>query len=105
MSQEKGMSFKEFRQRLQTEEACEAYLFEQRWPDGFICPKCGGTGCYQLRGRREYACKHCSGIVELDDAYFGAPKSNGKRGRGTEKTSALAAVSLSEQGHHWMPLQ
>ena len=40
-----------------------------------------------------------SGIVELDDAYFGAPKSNGKRGRGTEKTSALAAVSLTEQGH------
>ena len=40
-----------------------------------------------------------SGIVELDDTYFGAPKSNGKRGRGTEKTSALAAVSLSEQGH------
>ena len=171
MSQEKGMSFKEFRQRFQTEEACEAYLFERRWPDGFICPKCGGIGCYQLRGRREYACKHChrqcsvtagtvlhrthlpltiwfwasylmardkrgisavqlsseleiayssawyllhrlrkamgqrdqdhilSGIVELDDAYFGAPKSNGKRGRGTEKTSALATVSLSEQGH------
>lgn len=39
-----------------------------------------------------------SGIVELDDAYFGAPKPNGKRGRGTEKTSALVAVSLTEQG-------
>lgn len=26
---------------------------------GFVCPKCGGTGCYQLRGRREYVCKHC----------------------------------------------
>ena len=25
-----------------------------------------------------------SGIVELDDAYFGAPKSNGKRGRPNE---------------------
>lgn len=40
-----------------------------------------------------------SGIVELDDTYFGAPKPDEKRGRGTEKTSALAAVSLSEQGH------
>jgi hypothetical protein len=40
-----------------------------------------------------------SGIVELDDAYFGAPKSNGKRGRGTAKTSALVAVSLTGQGH------
>ncbi len=171
MGQQRGISFKEFRQRFQTEEACEAYLFERRWADGFVCPKCGGTGCYQLRGRREYLCKHChrqssvtagtvlhrthlpltvwfwaiylvardkrgisavqlsreleiayssawyllhrlrkamgqgdqdyvlSGIVELDDAYFSAPKSNGKRGRGTEKASALVMVSLSEQGH------
>ncbi len=171
MSQQKEISFKEFRQRFQTEEACEVYLFEQRWPEGFVCPKCGGTGCYRLRGRREYVCKQChrqssvtagtvlhrthlpltvwfwaiyltvrdkrgisatllsseleiayssawyllhrlrkamgqrdqdyvlSGIVELDDAYFGAPKSNGKRGRGTEKASALAMVSLTEQGH------
>jgi len=36
-----------------------------------------------------------SGVIELDDAYFGAPKSNGKRGRGTDKTSALAAVLLT----------
>ena len=40
-----------------------------------------------------------SGIVELDDAYFGAPKPNGKRGWGTEKTSALVAVSLTGQEH------
>lgn len=30
-----------------------------------------------------------SGVTELDDAYFGAPKSNGKRGRGTDKTSCV----------------
>ena len=41
-----------------------------------------------------------SGIIELDDTYFGAPKSNGKRGRGTDKTSALSAVSLLDEGHH-----
>ena len=40
-----------------------------------------------------------SGIIELDDAYFGASKSNGKRGRGTDKTSALTAVSLTDEGH------
>ena len=55
----KGMNFREFRQRFQTEETCASYLFEQRWLDGFICPKCGGRGCYRLRGRREYVCKHC----------------------------------------------
>ena len=40
-----------------------------------------------------------SGIIELDDTYFGAPSSNGKRGKGTDKTSALTAVSLSDEGH------
>lgn len=40
-----------------------------------------------------------SGVVELDNAYFGAPKSNGKRGRGTEKTSTLATVALTNRGH------
>ncbi len=59
MRQQKGMSLKEFRRRFQTEEACEAYLFQQRWPRGFVCPKCGGTGCYQIHGRREYVCKQC----------------------------------------------
>lgn len=40
-----------------------------------------------------------SGIVELDDAYFGSSKPNGRRGRGTGKASALVAVSLTEKGH------
>ncbi len=40
-----------------------------------------------------------SGVIELDDAYFGVPKSNGKRGRGTDKTSVLAAVPLTEKGY------
>ena len=39
MGQQKGMSFKEFRQRFQTEEVCKAHLFEQRWPDGFAFPR------------------------------------------------------------------
>lgn len=59
MSQQKGIGFKEFWQRFQTEEACEEYLFQHRWPDGFVCPKCGKIGCYHLHERREYVCKHC----------------------------------------------
>lgn len=34
------------------------------------------------------------GVVEMDDAYFGAPVA-GKRGRGTEQVKALVAVGLS----------
>jgi len=40
-----------------------------------------------------------AGIVELDDAFFGAPTEGEKRGRGTEKTKVLAGLSLSQQGH------
>lgn len=39
-----------------------------------------------------------SGLVEIDDAYFGGPTSGGKRGRGTDKAKVMAAVSLNEKG-------
>lgn len=40
-----------------------------------------------------------AGIVELDDAYFGAPTEGGKRGRWTEQTQVLVALSLNRKGH------
>jgi transposase-like protein len=39
-----------------------------------------------------------SGLVELDDAFFGAPTEGGKRGRGTDQTKVLVGLSLSKQG-------
>lgn len=39
-----------------------------------------------------------AGLVELDDAFFGAPTEGGKRGRGTEQTPVLVGVSLDKQG-------
>lgn len=39
-----------------------------------------------------------SGIVELDDAFFGAPTEGGKRGRGTKQTPVLVALSLDKKG-------
>jgi transposase-like protein len=38
------------------------------------------------------------GLVELDDAFFGAPTEGGKRGRGTDQTPVLVGVSLNNQG-------
>jgi transposase-like protein len=40
-----------------------------------------------------------AGLIELDDAFFGAPTEGGKRGRGTEQTKVLAALSLNNLGH------
>ena len=41
---------------------------------------------------------YLSGIVEFDEAFFGAPTEGGKRGRGTDKTPVLVSVSLTDDG-------
>jgi len=38
------------------------------------------------------------GIVELDEAFFGAPAEGGKRGRGTDKAAVFVSVSLTGDG-------
>jgi hypothetical protein len=40
-----------------------------------------------------------SGVVEMDEAFFGAKKEGGKRGRGTEKTPVAIGLSLNEKGN------
>ena len=59
MHHKKELSLREFLNRFPTEESCEEYLFQQKWPDGFICPKCGCREFYHIKGRKLYQCKHC----------------------------------------------
>lgn len=40
-----------------------------------------------------------TGIVEMDDTSFGAPTEGGKRGRGSDKTKAVASLSITETGN------
>ena len=42
-----------------TEEACHAYLEQLRWPDGFVCPKCGNAGPAYRASRTRLMCKDC----------------------------------------------
>ena len=39
-----------------------------------------------------------SGVVELDDTYFGSTEEGGKRGRGTSKAKIVVAVSKDRKG-------
>ena len=39
-----------------------------------------------------------AGIVELDDSYFGAAESGGKRGRGSDKVKVVVGMSLNDYG-------
>lgn len=48
MASVKRMSLQEFQERFGTEEKCRTYLEKQRWPEGYICPKCGARKCFHL---------------------------------------------------------
>ncbi len=39
-------TLQEFEDRFATEEACREYLVGLRWPDGFVCPRCGGRAAW-----------------------------------------------------------
>jgi transposase-like protein len=49
----------EFQRLFADEVACRAYLFASRWPDGFVCPGCGGGDVGGEHRRHLWQCKRC----------------------------------------------
>lgn len=167
-----GYSLPELFNDYGSEEQCKQALFQWKWPDGFICPKCSSTSFCTLKSRHVYQCNHChhqtsltsgtifastnlpltrwflaihlitqsktglsalelkrqigvsyntawsmkqkimqvmkerddsqplSGMIQLDDVYWGGELHGGLRGRGSKnKTPFVAAVSTHEDGH------
>src|ERR1700694_1218551 len=45
-------SLPEFQKLFPDDAACAAYLGRARWPDGFVCPHCGGCGCTEITDPR-----------------------------------------------------
>lgn len=56
---ETDLSFIEFQQIFNNEDACREHLFKSRWPNGFVCSKCGHTEYYLLEKRHLYQCTKC----------------------------------------------
>ena len=54
----------EFEQRFATEAACREYVRQLRWPDGFVCPKCGGHTAWET-DRGLFHCEACSHQTSL----------------------------------------
>jgi transposase-like protein len=48
----------EFDKRFASEEACQQYLFKLRWPQGFVCPRCGKTRYWKTK-RVLIMCSDC----------------------------------------------
>lgn len=49
----------EFESRFATERACWEFLWEAKWPDGFVCRKCGGSKAYYVIERALEECAAC----------------------------------------------
>lgn len=54
----KKLSFIQFQKRFGNEEQCREFLFQKRWPNGFVCPKCGWRHYCKLSDGR-IQCNHC----------------------------------------------
>lgn len=48
----------ELESRFSTEEGCRAYLTSLRWPDGFVCPRCGHRSAWE-KANRLLECAAC----------------------------------------------
>jgi transposase-like protein len=49
-------SLLDFQTVFPDEETCRHYLVESRWPDGFLCPHCGGKEAW---GQKRLVCRSC----------------------------------------------
>ena len=109
-----------FQQRFPDEAHCAQFLLERRWPDGFVCPGCGGKRGHLLRSRAyTYECVACGKQTSVTAgtvmhrtklpltvwfwaAHLMAPHSNGmsaqqlmgQLGLGSYKTAWLLAQKL-----------
>jgi transposase-like protein len=48
----------ELERRFANDESCRRYLFALRWPNGFVCPRCGNSKAWET-GRGLWLCSAC----------------------------------------------
>jgi transposase-like protein len=56
---QKGLSLATFLERYGTEAKCAAAVKSWRWPDGFVCPRCGSRDHTVVGARDLYHCRAC----------------------------------------------
>lgn len=55
----------EFQSKFASAEACQEYLAACRWPDGFVCPRCGNRRAYELVKLSRRQCTACRQQVSV----------------------------------------
>lgn len=56
---QKGLSEARFDELYGTEGLCREAVFGWRWPEGFVCPGCGGGAFCLVKSRNLYQCAGC----------------------------------------------
>jgi len=56
---QRGLSLPDFLAQYGTDDQCRATLVRFRWPNGFVCPSCDHTTCYEIETRMLFQCKAC----------------------------------------------
>ncbi len=54
----------EFEKQFASNEACREYIYQLRWPEGFICPRCGYQKAWTMRSGHCW-CSHCKFQVSV----------------------------------------
>ncbi len=49
----------QFHEWFPDEDSCLKFLIQSRWPDGFVCPRCGFGDYYWVPTRKLLQCKNC----------------------------------------------
>jgi len=58
------MTLEELERQFNTEASCRDYLFQIRWPNGFVCPKCGNDKAWPVR-KVLFECAKCHHQVSV----------------------------------------
>jgi len=64
MAEDYPRSLLELERRFSNEQVCRRYLFALRWPDGFVCPRCGNGQAWEM-GRGLWLCGACRHQVSV----------------------------------------
>jgi transposase-like protein len=57
-------TLEELEHEFASEKACAQYLYQLRWPNGFVCPRCGGTKSWATK-RGLWTCAGCDRQVSV----------------------------------------
>lgn len=58
-------SITQFHDWFPDEEACAEYLFNSRWPNGFVCPRCGHDEYWETKEWGRFQCTKCKHQTSL----------------------------------------